>query len=176
MIAARLKSSHRPRVRGRIRALPRSAAFRPLHRLYGMGEIMAFGLRTVKRRKRRAPVQHRAFTLIELILVMSLLVIMISLVAPSLAGFFRGRVLDSEARRLLSLTRAGQSRAVSAGMPMQLWFDSQKNTYGLQEESVSGKQDPKAVTLDTDASLHIVVPNGSVVPGSIHNLPAIRFL
>jgi type II secretion system protein H len=118
----------------------------------------------------------RAFTLIELILVMTLLAVMISLVAPSLAGFFRGRVLDSEARRLLSLTRAGQSRAVSAGMPMQLWIDTKRNTYGLQEEPVSGKEDPKAVTLDVDGSLHIVVPNGSSAPGAGHNLPAIRFL
>src|SRR5688572_7854706 len=46
-----------------------------------------------------------AFTLVELILVMAMLVIIIAVSAPSLSKFFRGRVLDSEARRLLSLTR-----------------------------------------------------------------------
>ncbi len=63
-----------------------------------------------------------AFTLIELILVMAMLAIVISVALPSLKGFFRGRNLDSEARRFLSLTRYGQSRAVSEGVPMVLWI------------------------------------------------------
>ena len=46
----------------------------------------------------------RAFTLIELILVMALLTIAASLVAPKMASFFRGRAHDQEARRLLALT------------------------------------------------------------------------
>ncbi|MCX6930914.1 MAG: prepilin-type N-terminal cleavage/methylation domain-containing protein, partial [Verrucomicrobia bacterium] len=70
---------------------------------------------------RFTPHAPSAFTLIELILVMALLTIVISLTAPSLSKFFRGRTLDSEARRLLALTRSGQSRAVSEGMPMDLW-------------------------------------------------------
>ena len=55
---------------------------------------------------------------------MALLTMVISLTAPSLSRFFRGRTLDSEARRLLALTRSGQSRAVSEGMPMDLWVDA----------------------------------------------------
>ena len=55
---------------------------------------------------------------------MALLTIVISLTAPSLSRFFHGRTLDSEARRLLALTRSGQSRAVSEGMPMDLWVDA----------------------------------------------------
>ena len=50
-----------------------------------------------------------AFTLIELILVMTIMIVMISIVFPSLKGFFRGRNLDNEARRFLSLTRYGQA-------------------------------------------------------------------
>src|SRR5262245_41504309 len=72
------------------------------------------------------------FTLIELILVMALLAIAIGVTFPTLRGFFRGRVLDSEARRLLSLTRYGQSRAVSEGVPMVLWIDARQKTYGLE--------------------------------------------
>src|ERR1043166_3717524 len=65
-----------------------------------------------------SPLHHatqRAFTLIELIVVMTLLVAVISIALPSLGGFFRGRTLDSEARRMLALTRQGQSRAVAEG-------------------------------------------------------------
>ena len=43
------------------------------------------------------------FTLVELILVMSLLLIVLAVAAPSLAPFFKGRGLDSEARRFVTL-------------------------------------------------------------------------
>ena len=56
-----------------------------------------------------------AFTLIELILVMSLLVIITSIAAPAMSKFIRGRALDSEAQRMFSLMHEAQSRAVSEG-------------------------------------------------------------
>src|SRR5262245_50618644 len=80
------------------------------------------------------PMRRRAFTLIELILVMALLAIVLTVVGTSLGRFFRGRTLDSEARRLLSLTRYGQSRAVADGIPMVLWIDPDQHRYGLQAE------------------------------------------
>src|SRR5258708_17615444 len=86
-----------------------------------------------------------AFTLIELILVMTILAIAVSITAPALANFFRGRILDSEARRLLGLTHQGQSRAVSEGVPMDLWLDSAQNTYGLEAEPSFEPTDAKAV-------------------------------
>lgn len=74
------------------------------------------------------------FTLIELILVMSLMLIILSLIGPSLSGFFRGRTMDSEARRFLALTRYAQARAVSEGIPMILWIDSQRRQFGVESE------------------------------------------
>ena len=56
---------------------------------------------------------RRAFTLIELIFVMVLLAIGAAMVAPRMGDFFRGRVVSSEARRMLSLVHYGQSRAIS---------------------------------------------------------------
>src|SRR5277367_1960941 len=79
--------------------------------------------------------RKRAFTLIELILVLALLVIITSLAAPAMANFIRGRAMDSEARRLFALMHAGQSRAVSEGMPMVLWVDEKQNIYGLEAET-----------------------------------------
>ena len=76
-----------------------------------------------------------AFTLVELILVMAILTVTISLVVPSLSRFFGGRSLDSEVQRFLALTRYGQSRAVSEGMPMMLWVDEKNSLYGLQSET-----------------------------------------
>jgi type II secretion system protein H len=148
-------------------------------------------LRTGKTRNEPA---HRAFTLIELIAVMALLIIVIATAAPSLGNFFRGRSLDSEARRMLSLTRQGQSRAVSEGVPMTLWIDAAQRRYGLEEESSYTEQDPKAVDFPLDRDLRIEVVNsnssnkvsaantsrtlsGNTSSGGKHgNLPMIRFL
>ena len=118
-----------------------------------------------------------AFTLVELILVLSLLVIITSMVAPAMASFIRGRALDAEARRLFSLMRAGQSRAVSEGMPMLLWIDEKQSTYGLEAETTGQNGDPKAEHLNMDETLQIaVLNNGEGASVMLRGLPAIRFL
>jgi type II secretion system protein H len=118
-----------------------------------------------------------AFTLIELILVLALLVIITSLAAPAMANFIRGRALDSEARRLVALMHAAQSRAVSEGLPMVLWVDEKQGDYGLQAETTGPTGDSKAETLSLDSALHIAVLNtGLNMPTTFNNLPAIRFL
>ena len=126
--------------------------------------------------------QHRptnfrhGFTFIELILVMALLVAMISLSAPMLSSFFRGRTLDGEARRLLALTRAGQSRAVSEGFPMLLWVDAGLRSYGLEQEMPPRDGDGKAQEFTLDESLRMEVAKSASLPVRGKPLPAIRFL
>ena len=122
-------------------------------------------------------VQNRAFTLIELMLVLSLLVIITSLAAPAMANFIRGRALDSEARRLFALMHEGQGRAVSEGMPIVLWVDEKQNTYGLESETPGQNGDPNAEVLPADSSLQLTVLSvGVSTPVMFKNLPAIRFL
>ena len=94
---------------------------------------------------------------------MALLTIVISLTAPKLSRFFHGRTLDSEARRLLALTRSGQSRAVSEGMPMDLWVDAEQGTFGLEAEPSYETSDPKAVDFTLDGGLQLEVVNKTVV-------------
>ncbi len=96
---------------------------------------------------------RQAFTLVELIAVMALLVTVIAIASPSLAGFFRGRALDAEARRLLALTRQGQSRAIAEGLPTILWLDLNQRTYGLETDSSFVDNDPQAVEYTLDGSL-----------------------
>ncbi len=136
---------------------------------------------------------RRGFTLIELLLVLALLSIVIAIGMPSLSGLFRGRALESEARRLLSLTRLGQSRAVSEGIPVLLWVDSEERTYGAQQEPGWDDRDVKAVEckLDKDLSIEVVrtnapatkysyslqLPNNPLAQADPHaNLPRIKFL
>ena len=103
------------------------------------------------------PPGHRAFTLIELILVMAILTMMVSVSAPTLSRFFRGRTLDSEARRMLALLRTGQTRAVSEGIPMDFWVDAAQGRFGLEAERSYETEDPKAVDLLVDSGLQIEV-------------------
>ncbi|MDR3377829.1 MAG: GspH/FimT family pseudopilin [Verrucomicrobiae bacterium] len=123
----------------------------------------------------------RGFTLIELILVLSLLVIITSIAAPAMSRFIRGRALNTEARRVLSLIHLAQSRAVSEGQPMLLWVDEKANTYGLVAETAgqaAGQtDDAKAETLTVDSTLVIAVQNtGTGAQSQYNHLPAIRFL
>lgn len=93
----------------------------------------------------RTDLLGRAFTLIELILVMALITIVVSVSLPSLKGFFKGRDLDSEARRFLSLTRYGASRAVAEGIPIELYVDTQQRLYGLRAQAGFLERDTKRV-------------------------------
>jgi type II secretion system protein H len=124
---------------------------------------------------------YAAFTLIELILVLALLVIVTSLVTPSLSRFFRGRTISSEARQLLSLTHAGQSRAISDGFPMLLWIDPQHGRYGLQLEDTtqtgkSSEVDPKAEEFVLGESLKLDAPDATTKTLNGRSVVAIRFL
>ena len=122
------------------------------------------------------------FTLMELILILALLVIITSLAAPEMARFIRGRALDAEARRMLALMHAGQSRAVSEGMPMMFWVDEKAGTYGVEAESsgqrgATDKGDAKAEELTVDSTLQESAPPAKTgVAVMFKNLPAIRFL
>lgn len=130
------------------------------------------------------------FTMIELILVMFLLTAVIAFAAPRLAAFFRGRALDSEARRLLALTRYAQDRAASEGIPIRMWFDNRTGTYGVEPdptfvESSTGNleftlpqgMELQARRLDSGRrQLQASHDSASVRPDPKSNLPMIRFV
>ena len=108
-------------------------------------------------RRKHFGVARSAFTLVELIIVMTLLVVVVSVAAPSLAGFFRGRAVDVEARRMLSLTHLGQSRAASEGVPMVLWVDTTEKRYGLEEDSSFTDNDTRAVEYGIDGNVTVEI-------------------
>jgi prepilin-type N-terminal cleavage/methylation domain-containing protein len=132
---------------------------------------------TLETGKHNKPRNRCAFTLIELVLVMALLVVAVCMVAPRLTDFVRGRAIDSEARRLLALTDAGESRAVSEGMPMVLWFNEKQNTCGLEAETPPKGGDTKAEDISISDSVTITPINkGAATATTFNHLPAIRFL
>ena len=143
------------------------------------------GLNRIKSARSKAE-RRGGFTLVELMLVMAMLLIVMAVSFPSLKGFFKGRNLDSEARRFLSLTHFAQSRAVSDGMPMELWIDSKARKYGLRAAAGFVETDRKAVEFGLAEDLQVEVVASSVPersrlskqPGSVSLAkggPAIRF-
>jgi type II secretion system protein H len=121
----------------------------------------------------------RAFTLVELLVVLSLIAVVVALAAPTLSHFFQGRTQDSEVRRFLALTHYGQSRAVSEGVPMLLWIDAKAGTYGLQQEAGYTDGDTNSVEYALGKDLKIDVMNAANATQPAHtgrNQPAIRFM
>jgi type II secretion system protein H len=142
-------------------------------------------LRTGKRQNAESNRAGGGFTLIELMLVMAMLLIVLSVAFPSLKTFFQGRTLDSEARRFLSLTRYGQSRAISEGMPMDLWIDTDQRLYGLRAATGFVDSDTKQVayTLAENLEVEVSQPVGRFTSTQLKqvaalgkNVRAIRFL
>jgi prepilin-type N-terminal cleavage/methylation domain-containing protein len=129
---------------------------------------------------------HHAFTLVELLLVLALLAVAVAVAAPSLSRFFHGRALDSEGRRMLALTRYAQSRAVSEGVPMVMWFNPEEKTYGVEAEVTyadKNESDKKLVKYVLDTSIEMEMPRASTTTKAPWQLtteiagihPSIRF-
>jgi Tfp pilus assembly protein FimT len=101
--------------------------------------------------------------LIELIFVLALLAIGALFVASSMGSFFRGRALNFEARRMLSLTHYAQTRAVSEGVPVILWINPADSTYGLtiQSSFSDSEGDTQAIRYTLESTLKLETPQGA---------------
>jgi prepilin-type N-terminal cleavage/methylation domain-containing protein len=110
--------------------------------------------------QRNASREASAFTLVELILVMAILSIAVSVAAPTMSGFFKGRKQGYEARRILSIIRDGQTRAVAEGVPVWLWFDVKANEYGMEEDPSYIDDDPKAIQCSADPDVTLGIEEG----------------
>ena len=89
----------------------------------------------------RHPRPHsRGFTLIELILILLIVAVMVSIIAPSLRGFGIGRRSAEVAQQLVGLANYSRSQSASEGRRYRLNFDANRRIFGLtvEEEGVFG--------------------------------------
>jgi len=77
----------------------------------------------------------RAFTLVELVLVMALLCVILGIASPSLSRSFHQRNLKQEATRLLAVTEYARDEAISQGVPMVVWIDSEGGLFGARAKA-----------------------------------------
>lgn len=152
----------------------------------GAAMTLRIGRKANNSRTERTKIASRGFTLVELIVVMSLLTAIFALSLPSLSRFFHGRSLDGEAHRLLSTIRYTQSQAISLAIPMELRFDLTNREYGVmplsgyemmrQEPVYSLLEENVFIELPSDAKRnsidpHILfLPDGSLEETSLNGL------
>ena len=93
---------------------------------------------------------------------MTLMVIAVSTVSPSLRFFLKGRSQEDEARRFLELTRYGISRAVEEGLPVDLWINVKQNTYGMAacRGYTETKTNSMTFQADADVTMQVSQPPG----------------
>lgn len=98
---------------------------------------------------------RRAFTLIELILVMAVIASVLALSAPVLRGFFASRQAADTAAHMLALTRWARSHAVTRGQTCRLIIDDQAGQYWLAVQEGSAY-----VTLEGELARRFHLPEG----------------
>jgi Tfp pilus assembly protein FimT len=84
---------------------------------------------------RRRTTSH-AFTLIELVLVMGIITLMVTIIAPSLSAFATGRKTQYAASQLISMAKYARSQSVNEGRTYRMTFDASKRTVSLSVQDV----------------------------------------
>ena len=108
-----------------------------------------------------------AFTLVELIIVMTLLAIVAAIAVPSLARSMRQRNLDEEATRLLALTEYGRNEAVSQGVPMVIWIDAKKQRYGIEPKAGFDSDETRAREYEMNADVQVEIDKAAASGGVV---------
>jgi len=110
-----------------------------------------------------------AFTLVELLLVMTILTVIMAIVAPTLSRSMRGHKIDEEATRFVALTEYARSEAISQGIPMVVWIDGKAQSFGLDPQSdYYQSKTHRQYTLNSDVHF-------DAITGGTPNTPSIIF-
>jgi Tfp pilus assembly protein FimT len=99
--------------------------------------------------------------MVELVVVMTIMAVVIGIAAPSLKAFMHGRSQEDEARRFLSLTRYGSSRAEAEGVPVDLWINTKQGKYGLAATPGYTETKTNSVTFELDKDVTMQVQPSS---------------
>ncbi len=91
---------------------------------------------------------------------MLLLAIAAGMAAPRMSSFFRGRALNFEARRMLSLSHYAQSRAIAEGEPVVFWVDSATSRYGVSILGSRSGEDTRRVAYVAEPTL-VITPQAA---------------
>jgi general secretion pathway protein H len=122
----------------------------------------------------RAGKDNRAFTLIELVLVLLLIGVSMVIVLPNIDKGLQDREVRVTALGLAALARDLRSRALFDGIPQELWLNVPQNSY-FAAPSPEVRLPPEVrfiaidggETVDRDIKKFYFFPNGSTLGGEI---------
>lgn len=101
------------------------------------------------------PAGRRAFTLVELLVVIVLITVLSALLVPEMRGTFEEALLRSSARQLIGASGVAYSRAVADGRAHRLHFDPATGRYRVERRA-----DPATGPDRTDRAANQDVPGG----------------
>lgn len=87
--------------------------------------------------RQRPPSNQRAFTLIELMLVLVLIAIMTAMIVPEMRGTHEEAVLRASARKMADVLNLAASKAISSNEPQQLRLERTTGRYRVESVSTS---------------------------------------
>ena len=106
--------------------------------------------------------RRRAYTLLELVLVMVIFATVMAMAAPSLRGFFASRQTEDAAASIVALTQFARSQAAVEGRPYRLNFDRDELSYWLTAQSQGAFR-----TLGSEFGREFLLPEGTVLTLSV---------
>ena len=128
-----------------------------------------------------------AFTMVEILLVLVILGIIAGLTIPNFSHTYKSLELKKSAEDLTFLMRYAQSRAVTKNLTMRLAFDSNFETYWLEQEKKEGPPQasqkvferfngrlgrtfdiPRAMKVECEKQFFNFYPDGTIEKGKIY--------
>lgn len=118
--------------------------------------------------------QTKAFTLIELMLVIIVFVVIAGIAVPNFRQVYSSMQLKKSANDVAYLMRYAQSRAILKNLKIRLTFDEELKKYWLVQNSSSEEYErfksrtgraqeiPSQITVDTDELFITFYPDGSI--------------
>lgn len=118
---------------------------------------------------------RRAFTLVELAVVIAILAILSAIAIPRFASASARRALDASAQRIVADLRHARQHALATSAPVAVTFDADTDSYVVAAPSPLGNATSYRVDLsDPPLSCRISATTlaSSIVTFSAHGLPA----
>ena len=112
------------------------------------------------------------FTLVELVIVMTLLAVVAALSVPAMSRSIRARNLRDEATRFLAATEYGRDEAVSQGVPMTVWIDPAKQQFGVEPKAGFVGAEARSREFTVNPDIHFQIDK---VAGSDGQVPVVEF-
>jgi prepilin-type N-terminal cleavage/methylation domain-containing protein len=139
------------------------------------------------------PHNRKAFTLLELVLVLVIITIVVGMASPQLRFFVHGQGVGDTATQIVALTRWARSQAITESTQYRLNINSNDGTFWVTTRDAAGFHPvasslgrvfhvPQGVRLDADltadqgAQYATFYPDGRTDPGTVDHPCTIRLI